>query len=134
MLILLGLSATSMFLYLLFNLSGWLKQARGAPNDNSPRRAYLVGLLFAGIFYYGFPIWWWRYGLANTVKLFVMCLGAGAICQAILRGMGTLEVNDFGMSLAFAQIIAVPIRAIAGTWIAKNDARWRGAIALRRKP
>ena len=112
------------FLYLLFSLSGWLKQARGKCSNDAPRRAYFVGLLFAGLYYYGFPIWWWRYGLKTATKLLLACIIVGAILQGMLRAAGLITVRDFGESLGIALLIAVPIRAIAGIWVARRDISW----------
>jgi hypothetical protein len=58
---------------------------------------------------------------------------AGAMLQIVLRQIGMIEVKNFGESFAFSMIIAVPIRAIAGAWIARHDQRWRDAAVLPRK-
>lgn len=129
----LALSAISVFIYLLFNSSGWLRQVRNKCGGDTPRRSYFVGLLFAGLYYNGFPIWWWRYGLKNATKLLLACIIAGAICQAILRVTGMIEVHGLGESFVISMLIAVPIRAIAGTWVARHDERWSGAIKNVRK-
>lgn len=126
----LGLSTISVVLYILLNQSGWRKRVSG---DGTTRRAYYMGLLFAGLYYYGFPLWWWRYGIKTTAKLLLTCIIAGAICQAVMREMGLVVAADLGKSFAISMLIAVPIRAIAGVWVARHDKRWREAIMAKRK-
>tara|TARA_R110002167_G_scaffold12858_1_gene54631 strand:- start:64 stop:387 length:324 start_codon:yes stop_codon:yes gene_type:complete len=98
-----------------------------------PLRAYFWGLAFAVLFYYGFPVWWWRYGLRNTMQLLGICVVLVVAIQTILRVTGAIEVDNFGESMAVGLIIAIPIRVIAGFWVAKYDAKWRRAILLQRK-
>ncbi len=126
----LALSAVSVILYVLINQSGSQKRASG---DSSTRHAYFMGLLFAGLYYYGFPLWWWRYGIKTTAKLLLTCIIAGAICQAVLRTIGMIVVDDFGKSFAISMLLAVPIRAIAGVWVARHDKCWRDSIVAERK-
>ena len=126
----LGLSVVSVVIYIALNQSRWLTQVRG---NAVARRAYFAGLLFAGLYYYGFPILWWRYGIGTTVKLLVTCIIVGAAFQALLLGFGKGGANDSGKSLVVAMLIAVPIRAIAGIWVARNDGAWRDAIVVQRK-
>lgn len=127
------LTAISAFLYLVFSFMGWFRQAtRVRKASNPPRRAYFWGLSFAVLFYYGFPIWWWRYGFWKTMQLLIGCIASGAALQAILRSIGAIEVDDFGESLAMGLLLAVPIRAAAGIWVAGKDAEWRHSIVLKR--
>ena len=126
----LALSTISVVLYILINRSGWRKRVSG---ERTARSGYYMGLLFAGLYYYGFPIWWWRYGIKTTAKLLLTCIIAGAIFQAVLRVLGVIVVADFGKSFAISMVIAVPIRAIAGAWVARQDTRWREATVEERK-
>lgn len=133
---LLILTAISAGLYLIFAVTSWLRlnsQRRNNPADpTKPYPAYFWGFAFALIFYYGFPIWIWRYGFRNACKLIVACLLVVAAIQAILRHAEMIEVDTLGESLAVSLLIAVPIRALAGFWVAKNDRRWRHAIVVKR--
>lgn len=95
-------------------------------------RSYVWGLLFALLFYYGFPLWWWRYGFSKTIQLLVGCIVAGAGLQAILRTFELIEVDGLGDSFFVGLLLSMPIRAIAGLWVARRDAEWRSAILERR--
>jgi hypothetical protein len=128
------LSAVSTLLYLLFCSASWYRQLRGIGcGSGEPRRAYFWGLLFALLFYYGFPLWWWRYGLRKTVEILFVCISAGIVLQALLRLSSAIPVNDLGESIFLGLLLSVPIRAVAGFWVARRDAAWRNAILLRRK-
>ena len=132
--ILLILSAISAFIYLLFAFKGWLGQLRRRKHSpDAPPRAYFWGLTFAVLFHYGFPLWWWRYGLRNALKLMIFCVSSVMVVKAILGATGAIDVDGLGESIAASLFIAVPIRAIAGLWLAKHDAVWRSAILLQRK-
>jgi hypothetical protein len=134
--ILLILTAISVALYLLLAITSWFRHANArkiAPAQAAkPYPAYFWGFAFALIFYYGFPIWWWRYGFRNTCKLILACVLIVAATQAILRYTGTIKVDGIGESFVASLLIAVPIRALAGIWVAKNDRRWRDAILMKR--
>lgn len=133
---LLTLTVISAGLYLIFALFSAVRrrriiQSRIEVDDVSP--AYFWGFAFAVIFYYGFPIWWWRYGLRSAVKITVVCIALVVATQVLLRMSGVIDVDGFVESLITGLLIAVPIRAAAGIWIAKNDFRLRQAINLERK-
>ena len=134
--ILLILTAISVTLYLLLAVTSWLRHSnerKNAPAQAAkPYPAYFWGFAFALVFYYGFPIWWWRYGLRNACKLILACVLIVAATQAILRYAQMIDVDGLGESFAASLFIAVPIRALAGIWVAKNDRRWRNAIVMKR--
>lgn len=136
---LLILTAISAALYLVLASISWFRhtsERRSVPawtaQATKPYPAYFWGFAFALVFYYGFPIWWWRYGLRNTCKLILACVLTVAVTQAILRYAEMIEVDGLGESFAASLLIAVPIRALAGFWVAKNDRRWRHAIVMKR--
>lgn len=134
--ILLILTAISAALYLLLALTSWFRGAseRRSVREQAPKSypAYFWGFAFAVVFYYGFPVWWWRYGFQNACKLILSCILIVAATQAILRYAELVEVDGLGESFAVSLFIAVPIRALAGFWVAKNDGRWRNAIVMER--
>lgn len=133
LLILTGISAV---LYLLLASTSWYRGASGKESAREeapkPSHAYFWGLAFAIVFYYGFPVWWWRYGLQNACKLVISCMLIVAATQAILRNAGLIEVDEFHEAVAFGLLISVPVRSLAGLWVAKNDKRWRNAIVTKR--
>lgn len=133
--ILLTLTVISAVLYCLLAVVSWTRQfrKRGKASIAAPFPAYFWGFTFAVFFYYGFPIWWWRYGLRNAIKLVLSCIFLVAATQAILRLTGMIEVNGFAESVGASLFISVPIRALAGFWVARNDWRWRSAILVERK-
>ena len=134
--IMLILTAITAALYLLIVITSWLRRASERKRDlgkaQRPSPAYFWGFAFAVFFYYGFLIWWWRYGFQNTCKLILSCVFIVAATQATLRYAGLIEVDGPGESFAVSLLIAVPIRALAGFWVAKNDRRWRNAIVIKR--
>ena len=128
------LSAVSAVLYILLSIRGWFEQvSKWQGVSGVPRRAYFCGLTFALLFYYGFPLWWWRYGLWKALHLVFVCVGAVAVLQAILRTTGSIEVESLGESIVVALLLSMPIRAIGGIWVACRDAEWRSAIRQRRQ-
>lgn len=134
--VLLILTAISTVLYLILAVTSWFRhtnERRNVPvQATKPYPAYFWGFAFALVFYYGFPIWLWRYGIRNTCKLILACVLIVAVTQAILRYADMIKVDGLGKSFAVSLIIAVPIRALAGFWVAKNDRRWRDAIVMKR--
>ncbi len=136
--IMLVLMAFSAGLYLLFAAASLIwrlrerrKNSERVPGETYP--SYFWGLTFALVFYYGFPVWWWRYGLENTCRLIVSCILAVAALQGLVRYLGLIEVDELGESIAVSLVLAVPVRAVAAFWIAKNDHRWRQGILSKRK-
>ncbi len=129
--IILILSGISALLFCVAAFTGWRRGKKSGAT--LPRRAYFWGLMFAFLFYYGFPVWWWRYGLRKTLELILACIVAVMALQAILRAAGLINVDGLGESLAAGLFVAVPIRAVAGLWVARRDAEWRSAITLSRK-
>jgi hypothetical protein len=88
-------------------------------------RAYFWGLLFALLFYFGFPLWWWRYGLRKSIWLMLGCMAPVMAVPAVLRLIGLISDSD--TSLAVGLLISVPVRGAGGMWVARRDAAWRGA-------
>jgi uncharacterized membrane protein YadS len=134
---LLILAAISAALFLILAVLSWRKHknARKQVSENCTKQnpAYIWGFVFALIFYYGFPIWWWRYGFQNACKLVFSCIAIAAAIQGVLRYLDVIEVRELGESLAWGLFLSIPVRAIAGIWVANNDRRWRQAIVLKRK-
>jgi hypothetical protein len=149
--ILLTLAAASAAIYVLLALRDWARHARAsrtttleehrsatdaldsAPGKATPR-AYLWGLAFAVLFYYGFPIWWARYGLRRAITLTLVCICAVGLVQYLLVSADFIEIGNVAESFGAGLLLAVPIRAIAGLYVAKHDSAWRFAIlACRRR-
>ena len=134
--ILLILAAISAALYLILAVLSWRKHKNARKqvpaNCVTQGPAYVWGFVFALIFYYGFPIWWWRYGFQNACKLVFSCIAIAAAIQGVLRYLDVIEVSELGESLAWGLFLSIPVRAIAGIWVANNDRRWRQAIVMKR--
>ena len=127
------LAAAGALLYVLLATRSWLRSRRVPRGPSaSARPSYIWGFLFAVIFYFGFPLWWWRYGLSKALQLMLVCIGGGMLIQVALRTMDAVEVNGLPGAIAVGLFIAVPIRAVAGLWVARRDASWRAAIVARR--
>jgi hypothetical protein len=149
--ILLTLAAASAAIYVLLALRGWARQARASrttiledhrsatdaldsATGKAPPRAYLWGLAFAVFFYYGFPIWWARYGLRRAITLTLVCVCAVGLVQYLLVSADVIEIGNVAESFGAGLLLAVPIRAIAGLYVAKHDREWRIAILAHRRP
>ena len=128
---LLILSGISALLYCIAAFTGWMRRKRS--DLVHPPHSYFWGLMFALLFYYGFPFWWWRYGLRKTLELIITCALAVVAIQTILRVTGLIKVDNLGESLAAGLLIAVPVRAIGGLWVARRDAEWRSKFLQSRK-
>lgn len=127
------LSGPSALLYLLFAFKGWLGQlGRRQQSLAAPRKAYFWGLVFAALFYYALPLWWWRYGFGKSVTLILICLGLAAASQATLFATGAVGPDSFGGPIGVSFFVSIPIRVIIGLWVAKHDASWRSKILLQR--
>lgn len=144
------LAVASGVIYILLAIKGWVKQTarlevrpQGAQlvhgiraqltTPDTPRRAYFWGLAFAVFFYYGFLIWWGRYGIGRAVKLTLACFAAVALLQFALRYAGMIDIDGLGESIAVGLLISVPIRAVGGIYVANHDGGWRSEIVARRK-
>jgi len=125
--IFLVLSCVSALLYSIMAVIDWRGRRTKCATENP--RAYFWGFLFSLFFYYGFPLWWWRYGLPKTIWLMLVCLAVVIAVQAVLRLIGLF--NDSDSSIAVGLLISVPVRAAGGMWVARRDAEWRGATLVK---
>jgi hypothetical protein len=135
--IILTFAVFSAGLYLLLVIASFMGHPPNKKDISDPATelppSYFWGLMYAALFYYGFPVWLVRYGLENTCKLVFLCILVVAAVQAVFRQSGLIEADGFGESLAYSLLISVPVRAAAGLWVAKNDRRWRQSILNKRK-
>lgn len=90
---------------------------------------YFWGLSFAVLFYFGFPIWWWRYGFWRSAYLLVVCVGAVLIVKFSLLAMGAKEAGE---SFVVAMLLFIPARAVGGFWVAHRDEVWRRTTRFKR--
>lgn len=125
----LGIAAASI---LIFSILLYLWPLKPSGSERRLSRV-LWGGLFAALYYYGLPLWWWRYGLRNALKVVLTCVASTAVLNVVLRMVGWLKAGDAFESLLTSMLLAVPIRAIAGFWLAKNDKRWTADIAAKRR-
>lgn len=127
----LSLSIASAVLYLLLNSKAWLRVKRSEKTKDGEKASYFIGLLFSVLFYYALPIWIWRYGLLATIKIFLICIISSSLFFLGFQLMG-LQVGGWPDSFFIIQMIQVPVRAVAGGWIAKRDTKLRSSITLKR--
>jgi hypothetical protein len=129
--ILIVLAVVSAAMYLAMSFAIWRRtKLKANQSSESPRPAYLWGFLFAVLFYYGFPLWWWRYGFRKALNLMIVCIGAGVLIQILLGVFGVIKIESLGDSVAIGLVISMPIRAIAGIWVARRDFYWRQAVTV----
>jgi hypothetical protein len=103
----------------------WLRR-KCAPD--SARPAYVWGFLFTFLFHFGFLLWWWRYGFKKALFVVMVCIVSTALFIELFEYFDWLEVEDLHESLFFGLFFAIPIRAIAGIWVANKDHVWRQSI------
>lgn len=121
------LACVSALLYSIVAVIDWRGRRTKCATENT--RAYFWGFLFSLLFYYGFPLWWRRYGLPKSIWLMLVCIAAVMAVQAVLRLIGLL--NDSDSSIAAGFLISVPVRAASGMWVARRDAEWQGTKILK---
>ncbi len=109
-------TASSFIMYLLFFLAPWFREGRNKESN----KAYFTGLMFATLFYYGTPIWLWLYGVKTTLFLILYSIGSAFILAMILGAV-------FGVSepITIGILLQIPVRVIAGNWLAHNHVRLR---------
>jgi hypothetical protein len=125
----LGIAAASI---MLFSILLYIWPLKTSSSKRTVPRA-LWGGLFAAMYYYGLPVWWWRYGLRNALKLVLTCVASTAFLNVTLRMAGWLKAEDVVESLINSMFLAIPIRALAGFWLVRNDERWATSIAAKRR-
>ena len=95
-------------------------QDRIALRGDQPFR-FLMGLLYSVAFYWGIPVFIWRYGFWRTVKFIGIPMAANAGIVAL--GFEGPE------SFLYGALLLIPIRAIGGLLIGRHDA----SIVLKRR-
>ena len=98
-------------------------------NVYSSAQSYVLGLLFATLFYYLFPLWWWRYGLRRTLYIVSLCMG---IKIFIKLSIGVSEFAGTAESILLFKTLTIPVMVGAGLWVARNDQEWRRVALLKR--
>ncbi|MEH6504372.1 MAG: hypothetical protein V7682_10790 [Cycloclasticus sp.] len=112
-------TGSTLIIYLLFFLIPWLKSWRKKESG----KAYFIGLLFATLLYYGTPVWLWLYGWRTTLLLIISCIGTVFVIAVIIGIIFSVE-ETFVIGI----FLQVPIRVIAGGWLANNHVRLRSKI------
>jgi hypothetical protein len=129
------------FLLVMFGIHGLLfcmvafrdSKRRKVTGLTLPWHAYFWGLMFAGLFYIGIPLWWWRYGFRKMLEMLLICFGVVAATTMLLSMIRVHPSDDVVENLILGLIIGIPVRVIAGLWVARRDAEWRNEIVLTRK-
>lgn len=126
------LGSISAALYILFSVINWFRhpgEDRKKQQLNSKLSpAYFWGLLFASVSFYGFLIWWWRYGFRNCCKLILSFILMVAVTKAFFQYTELIDIDGLAGPFWSGQLISVPMRVLAGILVAKNDKRWRDSI------
>jgi len=76
-------------------------------------------------FYYGTLIWLLLYGWKTTFLLIAYCIGSVFLAVVVIS-----SVFSIGDSLIVGILVQVPIRVIAGSWLANNHSRLRANKAI----
>lgn len=86
------------------------------------KSSHLWGILFSSLFFLLTPIFMWRYGVKNTIFLISFCILVPSIPAYIFDNL-----DDYS-KVMLALTLSIPIKALTGCWLAKNDLRLREAI------
>ena len=130
-----------MTLFLVFGIGGLLvygltwhslrhlrERASGRAEDGKPN--FLWGFLFATLYLFGIPLWWWRYGFWRAFVLLLSCVGAGLVLSLFVQQIPFSDPRAGG-ALGFS-VSNLLFRGIGAYFVAVYDARWREAIRNRR--
>lgn len=107
----------------------WLvtPKASSLPGDEAKKTlGFFWGGMFAYLFYVYLFIGWYRYGFKRTFWILIGCLASVMLIPRLL-------VEDSDDLATYSILMAVPVRAIAGAWVARNDCLWRHMTAERRR-
>ena len=96
-----------------------------------PSFSLFFGGLFAGAFYWALPIMIWRYGWRRAANILLVCLAIGTALGFLAASLSMVAV-DFGPRLLLGQLLLVPVRGLAGIYVAKRDGQFRlAALTMR---
>ena len=114
--------AVTTVIYLIVFARPWFRSLRLNDLHKESKPAYFVGLLFAGLFYYGAPLWLWLYGWRLAILLIVSCLGGTFVVFMITSLIIPFEESE---KLPVGILIQLLIRVVVGGWLAHNHIRLR---------
>lgn len=86
------------------------------------KSSHLWGVLFSSLSFLLTPILIWRYGTKKTIFLISFCILAPSIPTYIFDNL-----DDYS-KVMLALTLSIPIKALAGCWLAKNDLRLRKEV------
>jgi len=105
-------------LYLFLYLKPWIRLKRNNTCPYTPSPNYFIGLSFSVFFYFGVPLWLWRYGWKITAKIILGCF----ITIFLTTQIVDLAIQfEEGGSFLFSFFIQSPIRVAIAVWLAKHD-------------
>lgn len=114
---------------LIFFCLVWLVTPKASyrPTDDMKKTfGFLWGGLFAYFFYAFLFIGWYRYGFKRTFWILIGCLASAVLIpRFFVEGSEDMTI--------YSMLTAIPVRAIAGAWIARNDHMWRHMTAESRR-
>jgi len=106
-------------IYCFFFARPWFLAWRRTDISKEARPSYFIGFLFATFFYYGAPIWIWRYGWKITAIILLACIVA--IFVMVKLTSLALQFDNMGQNFIAGIILQVPVRVAVGRWLAKYD-------------
>jgi hypothetical protein len=100
-----------------------------------PGFSLFFGGLFAAAFYWAAPVIVWRYGWRRALGIFLACIAIGSALGLVVatawQWSDPSVAFDLGQRLVLGQVLLVPVRAVAGMYVARNDGAFRRhALAL----
>ncbi len=107
-------------------------RSRYPENSIPSTKSHIWGLLFATLFFFATPIWWWRYGFWRTLILISTVLGILIIANGSLLANNVVDfIGTFGYRVV-RRTISIATLVGLGLWVAHNDRNWRQNIISKR--
>jgi len=110
----------SAVLYLFLYLKPWRRLKLSNTDSSSPSPNYIIGLSFSIFFYFGLPLWLWRYGWKVTAKIILGCILASLLVPELIDL--AIPFDDEEDKYLFSFFIQSPIRVALAIWLANHDA------------
>jgi len=104
-------------LYLIFYLKPW--KCSKLDDTSPPLPNHIIGLSFSIFFYFGLPLWLWRYGWKVTAKIILGCILASLLVPELIDL--AIPFDDEEDKYLFSFLIQSPTRVTIAVWLAKHD-------------
>lgn len=106
------IAGSAALLYLIFFAYPWVN---ALCNHQESGTSYLIGFLFAALYYLSIPLLWWLYGWEFMLKVILGCTIVTAVTVNLIN-----LFYSFDSLLLAGMFFQIPVRVAVGGWLAKN--------------